>query len=121
MHTAKVVRQVQRDRVAMALELLAESVRQLLQPLNPHPHIQVLPFNKVCADVCGVGSAAQDSDARTNAPCEAAPYSAFSRGRAVQLCQHRAMYIEPKRTSGRLLINPLTSSGDLSPRGDTRS
>jgi hypothetical protein len=58
MDTAEIIKhEVERQRVAVILQLLAERICLAREPAHSHPHIEVLPFDVRCADILPVGGA----------------------------------------------------------------
>lgn len=55
-----VVHEVQRDRVGVVRDFLAEGVRQPGKPPHAHPHREVLPLDKAGRNRGGVGLADDD-------------------------------------------------------------
>jgi hypothetical protein len=50
-----IMREMQPDRRAVVLCLLAESIGQARKPAHPHPHGEVLPFHKAGRNVLLIG------------------------------------------------------------------
>lgn len=96
-HPHEVVeRAVQRDRVAVVLDLLAECVCQTGEPAHVHPHREVLPLDVGRADMRRVGTALDAAHVHTGASAGAVAAQRADR-LAVVLDEHGVVDVRAER------------------------
>jgi len=96
MNPAEVVMHVmQRNRVTVVLQFLAESVCQSRETPHRHPHGEVLALDKRCADVLGIGVAHYSFHFAADTSCGAIPRFIGSRC-AINLMHLCVVNLRPK-------------------------